>query len=293
MAMLLALFLIVCARAFAATSPVPRSGSHDRSHGYLGIEFHDTSDEQVSSLHLQGPRGAEIVMVDHDGPAGKAGLQPHDVVLQIDGRNIETAEDLHRQIRDSAPGKLISLSIVRAGRALTVTAKLANREELERNAWQQHMTVPEPSFSSDDSADPKSSSRSFTGNSPSVPSARSSGRTQSFIGTVLRTGPYTGATLESMEPQLAGFFGAPPNTGLLVHGVDANSPASFAGLRAGDVVLRMDAASVSTPSDWMKRVRAGKGRPVSLTILRDKREQTLTLMPDAKKHSLLEWPRIF
>jgi serine protease Do len=259
------------------------AASHERAQGYLGVEFHDTTDEVISTLHLQGPRGAEIVMVDHDGPAGNAGLQPHDIVLQVNGQNIENAEELRRKIHDASPGAGVSLSIVRQGRAMTVTAKLGNREEVERLAWQ-HMALPDTPQGSDDVPNVLADRNSSEG----TPS-RSHG--QSFIGSVLHAGPYTGASLEAMEPQLAGFFGAPPKTGLLVHGVDADSPAAVSGLRAGDVVIRMDSTTVASTSDWTKYVRANKGKAVTLTILRDKHEMTLTLTPDLKRHSSVQMPK--
>ncbi len=262
-------------------------GTHERAQGYLGVEFHDLADDQVNALRLQGPHGAEITMVDHDGPAGKAGLQPHDIVLQINGQNIDHADELRRKIRESSPGAAVSLSILRQGRAMTVEAKLANRQDVERMAWQR-MTSPEPPAPSDEVQ--SILIERFTVEEP-APKPQAHG--QSFIGSVLRTTPYTGATLETMEPQLAGFFGAPPKTGLLVHGVEANSPAALAGLRAGDVVLKMDASNVASTSDWAKHLRANKGQAVSLTVLRDKHEVTLTLAPDLKKHSLLEWPKLF
>jgi len=267
----------------------PHAGSKDRAHGYLGIVMVDTSDEQIAALHLQGPRGAEIVMVDHDGPAGKAGLQPHDVVVQMDGQNIDTADDLNRRLRGSAPGRVVSLSVMRLGRALTLTAKLADQRELERNAWQQHLTVPEPPPADNSSENVVVESYTIE----TAPAPKQPSHTQNFIGTVLRTGPYTGAQLGPMTPQLAGFFGAPPKAGLLVQGVDANSPASFAGLRAGDVVLRVDSLVVSTTSEWTKRLRASSGKAVKLTILRDKHEESLTMQPDLKRHSMLEWPNLF
>jgi serine protease Do len=267
----------------------PHAGSKDRTHGYLGIVMVDTSDEQIAALHLQGPRGAEIVMVDHDGPAGKAGLQPHDVVVQMDGQNIDTAADLNRRLRGSAPGRVVTLSIMRlGGPALILTAKLADQKELERNAWQQHFTVPEPPA---DNSSENIVVESYT--IETAPAPKPPSHTQNFIGTVLRTGPYTGAQLGPMTPQLAGFFGAPPKTGLLVQGVDANSPAAFAGLRAGDVVLRVDSLVVSTTSEWTKRLKASSGKAVNLTILRDKHEQSLTMQPDLKRHSMLEWPNLF
>jgi serine protease Do len=266
-----------------ALAPAAAS-SRERSQGYLGVEFHDTSDEEVGALHLQGPRGAEIVMVDHDGPAGQAGLQPHDIVLQVNGQNIDNAEELRRKIHDASPGAGVSLSIVRQGRAMTVTAKLANREEVERLAWQ-HMSLPEPPAGSAEDVQNVLVQR-YNNEGSAKPAAHG----QSFIGSVLHSLPYTGASVQAMEPQLAGFFGAPPKTGVLVQGVDADSPAADSGLRAGDVILRMDASAVASTSDWSKHVRSSKGKPVSLTILRDKHEMTLTLVPDLKHHSMLNLP---
>ncbi len=275
--------------SMSASGPTSGAGAREHSQGYLGVEFRDTSEEQIGALHLQGSRGAEIMMVDHDGPAGKAGLRAHDIVVQMNGQNIAGSDDLRRRIRESSPGAAVSLSIMRQGHAMTLTAQLANREEVDRRAWRQ-MTGPDP-VTSEDAPITSVVNEHFAAETP--PPARSSIRGQSFIGTVLRTTPYTGAIVQPMAAQLAGYFGAPPKTGLLVHGVDANSPAAFAGLRAGDVVMRVDAAAVASNSDWAKRLRAGVGRSVNVTILRDKHEMTLTLQPDMRRHSLLELPHLF
>ena len=113
----------------------------------------DVSADQIVALKLKEARGAEIVLVDHDAPAGKAGLREHDVVLQLNGQAIEGEDQLSRMLHECPPGKTISLLISRDGQQITVTTQMAvSQEEVERQAWEQHLTVPEPQAPPSDSA---------------------------------------------------------------------------------------------------------------------------------------------
>ena len=105
---------------------------------------------------------------------------------------------------------------------------------------------------------------------------------------MLTNSSYTGAMLEQVSTQLAEFFGCPSGSGLLVRSVVDNSPAALAGMHAGDVVVRANGKSVATTSDWSKAVKGSHGHPLSVIVLRDKREQTLTLTPDPKHRSCVE-----
>ena len=105
---------------------------------------------------------------------------------------------------------------------------------------------------------------------------------------MLVSSSYTGAKLEVMGPQLAEFFGAQGSAGLLVRSVDPNSPAANAGMRAGDVVVKVNSLQVTNGNDWSKTIHENRGKPVTVVVLRDKKEQTLTLTPDAKKRSSVE-----
>ncbi len=278
------------------------AGMASKSQGYLGVDIRDVGDEQIAQLKLKESRGAEVIHVDHDGPAGKAGLREHDVILQMNGTLIEGEDQLRRMLRETPAGRTVTLVLSRDGQQQTITTQLANRLEVERQAWEQRWRVPVPSdevlvvggtvttgtASTPTPSNSGSSSGTVSPKGQSFFSAGGAARTgHNLIGSLGLGSSYTGAMVETMGPQLAEFFGT-GGVGVLVHSVDANSPAANAGLHAGDVVVRANEVKLMSSGDWMKVVRENRGKAVQVVVLRDKKEQTLTMTPDGKKRSSVE-----
>jgi membrane-associated protease RseP (regulator of RpoE activity) len=257
--------------------------SGKNNQGYLGVDLRDISEDQLSVLKLKETHGAEIVGVDHDGPACKAGLLLHDVILQMNGQAVEGEVQLRRMLRETPAGRQVTFVVSRDGQQRTVQTQLANREDVEREAWEKRYIVPEPSGAS-------SAYAPHAGNSFMPPSKSGSVKgTHTFLGTtMLVSSSYTGAKLEVMGPQLAEFFGAQGTAGLLVRSVEPSSPAADAGLKAGDVVVKVNSVEVATANDWSKTIHENRGKSVNVLVLRDKKEHTLTLVPDSKKRSSVE-----
>ena len=251
--------------------------------GYLGIEFHEVPTTSFGVLRLHSSRQMEIVMVDHDGPAGKAGLRAHDLVLSLNGQPLSGAAALRRMIHEGAPGTSISLSVLRGGQSLTVTAQLETREDVERRAWA-HVTTADTPLGESETLDENEVA-------PAPSMAPGAPRSKHFFGEILH-GPYTGLQLQVLPPQLGGFFGAPTKMGLLVQSVEPGSPAAVSGLEAGDVLLRADTLALHTLNDWNRRLHAAKGRAMHLSLLRDHHEISLLLQPESGRSSL-DWPKLF
>ena len=257
-------------------------GHAHAAQGYLGIDVRDVSDDQLGVLKLKEARGAEITNLDHDGPACKAGMRLHDVILQMNGQMVESEDQLRRMLRDMPVGRSVSFVISRDGQTQTMTMQTADRRMVGLQAWEQHYTVPAPGPSGVVRTNSFLDSKSVTATPPQK-------EHKDLLGTetIVLSSSFTGAKLEVMGPQLAEFFGATGGAGLLVRSVDGNSPADEAGMKAGDVVVRINSISVANGTDWTKTVHDNKGRPVPVVVLRDKHEQTLTLTPDGKKRSSL------
>ncbi len=91
---------------------------------------------------------------------------------------------------------------------------------------------------------------------------------------------------------MAEYLGVP--NGLMVKQVARKSEAASAGLKAFDVILKVGADAVTTMSDWDRALRSNQGKPVQVTILRDRKQQTLTLQVDSKrKTGELEMEELF
>ena len=96
---------------------------------YLGVDTRDVTADRLSDLKLKEEHGVEVTLVDQDAPAGKAGVKEHDVILSINGNQVESVEQLRRMIREIPPGRLVTLGVSRDGQSLTLKAQLADRKK--------------------------------------------------------------------------------------------------------------------------------------------------------------------
>jgi ElaB/YqjD/DUF883 family membrane-anchored ribosome-binding protein len=85
-----------------------------------------------------------------------------------------------------------------------------------------------------------------------------------------------GIVVEPLSPQLCDFFGVPQNRGVLVRAVDKGSPGAMAGLKAGDVIVKVNNETIHDVADWRRALKGQNGK-VALGIVRDKKEQVLTI----------------
>jgi len=108
-----------------------------------------------------------------------------------------------------------------------------------------------------------------------------------FFGSTLNVG----AMVEPLTSQMAEYLGVP--SGLMVKQVARKSEAATAGLKAFDVILKVGTDPISTSADWERALHANQGKPVQVTILRDKKQQTVTLQVDSKRHGELLFEEIF
>ena len=206
----------------------------------------------MGRLKLSQASGVEITTVDQDSPAGKAGLREQDVILSFNGQPVSNSRDLRKFIRQTPPGQTVKLGISREGQMQTVPVQLANRKE----TFDFHFTVPPiPPMNM---------------NIPEPP----------VINVMQRR---SGLTVESLSGQLAQYFGTKSGRGVLVRSVDRGSNAEAAGFKAGDVIIAAGNSSVDNVSDWSRVLRQQNGK-VSVKVLRDRREQTLSFnVPDRSR----------
>lgn len=272
--------VLVCAlgarTAWASGSPLSllRSLSQDfflhGSQGYLGVDLQNASASHSTTSKSTAANGVEIVAVDHDAPAAKAGLRVHDVIVAMNGHPVNDCDELRHMLRKQPPGRIVAFAVNRDGAGINVTVQLADRALLQQRAWSEHYSVQEP---------PASQQIDGAQTFVQVHSAEGS----RFLGTLLPSSLYVGADVSPVRPQLAEYFGVTSGAGLLVESVDSNSPASRAGLRAGDVILKVGDRPMVSRGDWLKAIRNSRGSAVQLTIVRDKQQQTLAITAGPKK----------
>jgi serine protease Do len=229
---------------------------------YLGVDIADVTTERLSALKLKEEKGVEVTMVDQDAPAGKAGIKEHDVILTMNGTSIESGAQLRRMIHEMPPGRVVSFGLSRDGQPMTLKVQLADKhKEFAMTGPQMkdfHVHIPEIHIPDID-----------------IPSINMVVVTQS---------ERSGLMVENITPQLGDFFGVKNGNGVLVRSVEKGSRAEKAGIRAGDVIVKVNDQPVHDTSDFTHAVKSRNGNSISVGVIREKKEQNLNLtLPESKE----------
>jgi len=236
--------------------------------GYLGVGLKDVADDRVAALKLKDARGVEVIALDHDGPAAKVGIREHDVILDMNGQEVASEEQLRRMLRETPAGRKADLTLSRDGQEVKVEVVLGDR------ATSAHASMP----------DMENLNIQLEGLNNIVPAngVIELGDLDVGNGPIVFGPNASGASVETLGAQLAQYFGSKDGTGVLVKEVRHDSAASKAGLRAGDVIVKAGGQVVANRGDWERVTRDNRGKTVSVEILRDKHSQKLNLTPPAK-----------
>jgi serine protease Do len=224
---------------------------------YLGINIAEVDAERAKALKLPSEEGVEVTRVEPDSPADKAGLKVGDVVLEYNGERVEGMAQFGRMVHETPAGRKSQMKISRGGAVQTLTAVVGSRKTGPGG----FMAVPH-----------------FE-----MPEMRMPDIAEGFPG--WRSG-MLGIETESLNGQLADFFGV--KQGVLIRSVLSGSPAEKAGLKAGDVLTRVDDQDVITPGQVSGAVQAArKKHAVSLKLVRNRHEMTVTATLDDDRSA---WP---
>jgi membrane-associated protease RseP (regulator of RpoE activity) len=251
---------------------------HPSAAGYLGVQVDDIDNDKAQALKLKDVHGAVITLIDHDAPAGQIGLKVNDVVLAVNGQSVEGAEALRRMLREIPPGRKISLEVSRDGNIQTLAVQLADRKTLDHDIWGKIGVEAGPITPA-----PPAGMGIFAGGDATP----ATGFHMSLFTSTLNVG----ALVEPLTSQMADYLGVP--AGLMVKQVARKGEAAASGLKAFDVILKVGSDSIATAADWDRALRSNQGKPVQVTILRDRKQQTLTLQVDSKHRSALDYDDLF
>ena len=196
--------------------------------GYMGAVIQNVTPEIADSLGMAGKKGAIVAELTPGGPADRAGLQPGDVVLSLDGKSVASSTELTRLVGDTRTGDVMHLQVLRGGKPLGVDIRSGMRPSEQELA------------KSDNDKDDNQQ-----GGSPSAPAApRPSALGMSY-------GP--------LDDSARRRYGIPAEVkGVVVESVQETSDAGEKGLKRGDVIVRVFDKPAAAPADVPAAVAEAK-----------------------------------
>jgi serine protease Do len=229
--------------------------------GFLGVYGEDITSENAARYRLNQPRGVGITQIIKDSPAEKAGLRKDDVILRLDSENVTSVRKLNRLVSEIAPDHSVRIAISRNGSEQEITATMGKRKN---TAFVRDLISPE--------------SRSWKWEGP-LTGGDTILNNNNDLTFMLSNSRRIGVSTLALTKQLADYFGIADGRGVLVTNVSEDGPAAKAGMKAGDVITAIDGEAIDSPGDISRVIGRKKEGEVSLTVIRNKSQQTFRVTP--------------
>ncbi len=252
---------------------------------FLGVYAENINRENMGRYHMSHVRGVGVTQVVKDSPAEKAGLRKDDVILRLDGENVSSVRKLNRLVSELAPDQSVRVSFSRGGAEQEVTATVTKRLN---QSFAGDLLRGDPKIWKFERPDMKL----FKWEGAPFGHGdlfNNDGNFSFALGNTRRIGV---STME-LTKQLADYFGVTSGKGVLVTSVTDDGPAAKAGVRAGDVITAIEGEEVDSPGDLSRVINRKKEGDVTLTIIRNKSQQTIRVTPsEARGVGTLDRPQV-
>lgn len=235
--------------------------------GYLGVYAENINRENMARYHMSQPRGVGITQVVQGSPAEKAGLRKDDVILRLDGENITSVRKLNRLVSEIAPDQSVRVTVSRNGAEQELNATVGKRN---------NFGFAQDLFSNNGKTfklEPKTWKFEY----PNIDRFELGDHDFGDLTMILGNGRRLGVSTMQLNKQLADYFGVAK--GVLVTAVSEDGPSAKAGVKAGDVITAIDGEEVDSPGDLSRVANNKKDGDVTLTIIRNKSQQTIRVTP--------------
>jgi membrane-associated protease RseP (regulator of RpoE activity) len=244
--------------------------------GYLGVYAENINRQNMGRYHLSSARGVGITQVIPGSPAEKAGLKKDDVILRLDGENITSVRKLNRLVAEIAPDQSVKVSVSRGGSEQEITATIGKRDNTStaQGLWQGQPRVWKWEGNPKDFEGFKDFKFDFPMEKFGFDFDKEGDLT--FL---LSNSRRIGVSTMTLNKQLADYFGIAGGKGVLVTSVTEDGPAAKVGVKAGDVITAIDGEAVDSPGDLSRVINRKKEGSITLTVIRNKSQQTFVVTP--------------
>lgn len=242
--------IVILFTALVLTLSVQPVQAASSDQAFLGVHLGKGLDDELrESLKFKGSGGALIDGVVKDGPAAEAGIEDGDIIIKFGGQSVEDESSLRKLIGATKPGDQVDIIVFRDGEERKFSVKMGETPETEAFTWfdQPWKCMPYKYMKS--------------------------------RGECCSDRAWMGVEMQKLTEQLGQYFKVKDGKGVLISSVVDDSPAQKAGLKAGDVIVKMGDEGIAARSDVKEFLCEKKaGDEVVVSVIREGKTKDLKVV---------------